>query len=188
MIEPVRVRVETDNKPNLLLCINSAMTKTGQRPTRLLFQCQPCDEVEDRDQKYTRSYDLIAHLVSTHGMYPIGIKHITPYIAVKSDLRPATAEEMAKNKDANKHRRKPEASTGKASASGTTVEQEAPAGHAKATGACKSMGESMRQKKRGRIVNALELQQAVTTNIRKHGEIGVATKRVRRERRLMKKI
>jgi len=51
-------------------------------------------------------------------MYPISIKHNAPYLAVKSDLRLATAEETAKYKDANKHRRKTEASTGEASASG----------------------------------------------------------------------
>jgi len=103
------------------------MTKTTQRTTRLLFKCQPCDEIEDRDRTYTRSYDLVAHLVNTHSQYPISIRHNATYLPLKSDLRPATAEEILKYKDANKHGRKraPEtASTGEASASGTTLEPE----------------------------------------------------------------
>jgi len=72
--------------------------------------------------------------VNTHNLYPISIKHNAPYLAVKSDLRPATAEETAKYKDANKHGRKRTtgtASTGAASASRTTVEREDSAGPSK---------------------------------------------------------
>jgi len=103
------------------------MAKTTQKPTRLLFKCQPCDEIEERDRTYTRSYDLVAHLVNTHSLYPMSIKHNATYIPAKSDLRPATAEEISKHKDANKHgkKRAPEtASTGEASASVTTLEPE----------------------------------------------------------------
>jgi len=93
-----------------------------------LFKCQPCDEIEDRDRTYTRSYDLVAHLVNTHKLYPISIKHNATYLPLKSDLRAATAEEILKYKDANKHGRKRAAesvSTGEANASGMTLEPEA---------------------------------------------------------------
>jgi len=107
------------------------MTKTTQRPVRLLFKCQPCDEIEDRDRTYTRSYDLVAHLVNTHKLYPISIKHNATYLPLKSGLCAATAEEILKYKDANKHGRKRVAesvSTGEVSASGTALEPEGLAG------------------------------------------------------------
>jgi len=121
------------------------MTKTTQKPPLLLFKCQPCDEIEERDRTYTRSYDLVAHLVNTHSLYPMNIKHNVTYLPVKSDLRPATAEEISKHKDANKHSRKrvPEtASTGEASVSGTTIEPERLRGPSKEREARRSKGES----------------------------------------------
>jgi len=107
------------------------MTKTTQKATRLFFKCQPCDEIEDRDRTYTRSYDLVAHLVNTHKLYPVSIKHNATYLPLKSDLRAATVEEILKYKDANKHGRKRAAestSTGEVNASGTAAEPEAPTG------------------------------------------------------------
>jgi len=107
------------------------MTKTTQKATRLFFKCQPCDEIEDRDRTYTRSYDLVAHLVNTHKLYPVSIKHNATYLPLKSDLRAATVEEILKYKDANKHGRKRAAestSTGQVSASGTATEPEGLAG------------------------------------------------------------
>jgi len=107
------------------------MTKTTQRPVRLSFKCQRCDEEEDRNRAYTPSYDLVAHLVNKHKLFPISIRHNAPYLAVKSDLRPATAEEAAKYKNAINHWRKKadkRASTGETRVSGTTVEPEAPRG------------------------------------------------------------
>jgi len=122
------------------------MTKTTQRPVRLLFKCQPCDEIEERDRTYTRSYDLIAHLVNTHDLYPINIKHNATYLPLKSDLRPATAEEMIKYKDASRHGRKratETVSTGEASASGTTLEPEGAVGTSRRGDPRKSKGGSV---------------------------------------------
>jgi len=59
-----RTHVNRDNNHNLLLCVFSTMAKTTQRPVRLLFKCQRCDEEEEKDRAYTRSYDLVAHLVN----------------------------------------------------------------------------------------------------------------------------
>jgi len=64
----------------------------------------------------------------------MNIKHNATYLPVKSNLRPATAEEISKYKDANKHGRKRvpgTASTGEASASGATMEPEGLAGPSK---------------------------------------------------------
>jgi len=110
------------------------MAKNIQRTLRLLFKCQPCDEINGRDRTYTRSYDLIAHLVNTHDQYPISIKHNATYLPLKADRRPATAEEILKYKDANKHGRKravETASKGKASVSGTALVPEGSAGKGK---------------------------------------------------------
>jgi len=105
------------------------MKKATQRPLRLLFKCHTCDEEEDPNRAYTRSYDLIAHLVNKHRLFPMSIRHNVPYQAVKSDLRLATAEEMIKYRDVSNHRRKntdERPLAGEASASCTTVELEAP--------------------------------------------------------------
>jgi len=143
--EIVKTHVNPDCKPELLLCIDSVMTKNTQRMSRLLFKCQPCDEINGRDRTYTRSYDLIAHLVNTHDQYPISIKHNATYLPLKVDLRPATAEEISKYKDENKHGRKKAAetaSTGEASASGTTLAPEGNAGKRKGCEPRRVKGES----------------------------------------------
>jgi len=147
--------VNRDNNHNLLLCVDSAMTKTTQRPVRLLFKCQRWDEEKEKDRAYTRLYDLVAHLFNKHKLFPISIRHNAPYLAVKSDLRPATAEETAKYKDANNHRRKKaddRASTGEASASGTTVENEVPPGREARTTKCEQgpSGDKGKEQSRGR--------------------------------------
>jgi len=70
----------------------------------------------------------------------------------KSDLRPATAEEILKYKDANKHGRKKAAetaSTGEASASRMTMEPEGLAGHSKEREVRKSKGELLPTSDRG---------------------------------------
>jgi len=77
-------------------------------------------------------------------MFPMNIRHNAPYNAVKTDLRPATAEEMIKYKDASSHRRKnakERSSAGEASASCTTVEPEAPSGTSRGREAKKEKGE-----------------------------------------------
>jgi len=129
------------------------MPKMTQRPVRLLFKCQRCDKEEEKYRAYTRSYDLVAHLVNKHQHFPISIRHNAPYLAVKSDLRPATAEETAKYKDANNHRRKKtdeRVSTGEASASGTTVETEAPPEPSQECEARKNKGEQGPSRDKGK--------------------------------------
>jgi len=141
------------------------MTKTTQKVTRLFFKCQPCDKFNGRDRTYTRSYDLVAHLVNTHDLYPVSIKHNATYLPLKSDLRPATAEEVLKYKDANKHGRKrtPGAVlTGEATASGTTLESEVVAGPSKEHGTQKtkeelpSTSEKGGKRDRGRVTKTRE--------------------------------
>jgi len=120
------------------------MAKNTQRTTKLAFKCQPCDEFSGRDRTYTRSYDLIAHLVNTHDLYPTSIKHNVTYLPLKTDLRTATADEIAKYKDASRHGRKKGAETtsaGEASASVTTVEPEGTTGTGKVGESRKSKGE-----------------------------------------------
>jgi len=133
------------------------MKKTTQRPSKLLFKCQTCDEVEDRARANTRSYDLVAHLVNKHKLFPMSIRHNAPYAALKSDLRPATAEESAKYKDANGHRRKKVdegASTGEPSARTTTVVIEVPQGSGhdsdKSTGKSERLAKGDKRKDRER--------------------------------------
>jgi len=75
----------------------------------------------------------------------MSIKHNATYVPLKSDLRPATTEEKAKYKDASKHGRKKAtvvASSGVASASGTTIETEAGAGTSKVRDPRESKGKS----------------------------------------------
>jgi len=127
--DSVHTNVDIKDNPELFLCVGDRMKKATQRPSRSLFKCQTLDEEEDRNLAYTRSYGLIAHLVNKHRLFLMNIRHNAPYNAVKSDLRPATAEEMIKYKDASSHRRKnaeERSSAGEASASCTTVEPEAP--------------------------------------------------------------
>jgi len=153
--------INRDDNHNLLLCVDSTMMKTTQQLVRLLFKCQRCDEEEEHDRAYTRSYDLVAHLVNKHKLFPISIRYNAPYLAIKTDLRPATAEEAAKYKDANNHRRKKadeRASTRETSASGTTIEPEAPKGPSYDREARKKKGESIassdRSGKRDRVQSA----------------------------------
>jgi len=95
----------------------------------------------------------------------ISIKHNATYLPLKSDLRLATAEEILKYKDANKHGRKRApgtASTGEASASGTTLEPEGLAGPSKEHNARKSKGDLQPtsdkggRRDRGRVTKARE--------------------------------
>jgi len=116
-------------------------------------------------------------------MYPISIKHNAPYLAVQSDLRLATAEETAKYKDANKHRRKTEASTGEASASGTTVEQ----GSVKEIGTRRNKGEALASKEAGKNRERGRATTSRGTNARNRGKSRVATMRVRLGKQRMKK-
>jgi len=55
---------------------------------------------------YTRSYDLILHMVNTHRKFPVGAKHNAYYAADGTDLRDATKEEIEKYRLAAMHKRK----------------------------------------------------------------------------------
>jgi len=46
-------RLNFDNNPDLSLCVISEVKTTTQRPSKLLFKCQTCDEEEDCDRAYT---------------------------------------------------------------------------------------------------------------------------------------
>jgi len=94
------------------------------------YICFPSWKEDGRDRPYSRSYDLIAHMVNVHQKYPGGAKNSAAYRTDNSDVRDATAEEITGYRDANKHCRKKweEASSlGEPSRSSTRVEPEAPA-------------------------------------------------------------
>jgi len=80
------------------------MKKTG-------YVCFPCWKEDGRDRPYSRSYDLIAHMVNVHGKYTDNAINNTAYRTDGSDVRDATAEEKLRYLDANKHKRKKATST-----------------------------------------------------------------------------
>jgi len=75
------------------------MKKTG-------YVCFPCWKETGRDKPYSRSYDLIAHMVNVHEKYPEGAVNKTAYSTDGSNIRDATEDEKIRYRDANKHRRK----------------------------------------------------------------------------------
>jgi len=70
------------------------------------YVCFPCWKETGRDRPYSRSYDLIAHMVNAHGKYPEGAVKKAAYSTDGSNVRDATEEEFIRYRDANKHRRK----------------------------------------------------------------------------------
>jgi len=54
------------NNDVMCLYFISTMKKTG-------YVCFPCWKESGRDRLYSRSYDVIAHMVNAHGKYPEGI-------------------------------------------------------------------------------------------------------------------
>jgi len=91
------------------------MKKTARR-TEFEYRCFPCREQDDKARSYTRSYDLILHMVNTHMKFPTDAKHNAYYKADGSDLRDATPEEKEKYRLAAQHKRKkpePESPCGK---------------------------------------------------------------------------
>jgi len=70
------------------------------------YVCFPCWKEDGRDRPYSRSYDLIAHMVIVHGKYTDNAINNTAYRTDGSDVRDATAEEKLRYLDANKHKRK----------------------------------------------------------------------------------
>jgi len=60
----------------------------------------------EETKPYSRSYDLIAHMVNAQGKYPAAATSSTNYSADGSDGRDATAEEKTRYLNANQHKRK----------------------------------------------------------------------------------
>jgi len=83
--------------------------KKAAKNTDLVYRCFLCLKQDDKARLYTRSYDLILHMVNTHKKYPNDVKHNTFYPADGTNLRDATAEEVKKYRLAATHkRRRPE--------------------------------------------------------------------------------
>jgi len=98
------------------------MKKTG-------YVCYPCWKENGREKPYSRSYDLIAHMVNVHEKYPDGAVNKAAYSTHGNNVRDATEEEKVRYRDANKHRRKKvdeKSSSGEPSRSRTEMPAEAP--------------------------------------------------------------
>jgi len=94
-----RQRCDCVNNPVMCLCFISDMKKAG-------YVCFPCWNEDGRDRPYSRSYDLIAHMVNVHGKYTENAVNNVAYRTDGSDVRDATAEEKLRYLDANKHKHK----------------------------------------------------------------------------------
>jgi len=49
--------------------------KKAVKKTEWEYRCFPCQEQDDKARKYTRCYDLMLHMVNTHGKFPGDAKH-----------------------------------------------------------------------------------------------------------------
>jgi len=97
--------------------------KKAAKKTDFEYNCFPCRKQDDKARSYTRSYDLILHMVNTHNKYPVEARHNAYCAADGSDLRDATEVEREKNRLAALHKRRKldaESSCGK-SGSATAV-------------------------------------------------------------------
>jgi len=70
------------------------------------YRCFPCLKQDYKVRFYTRSYDLMLHMVNTHTKFPVDAKHNAYYAADGSDLRDATKKEIEKYRLAALHKRK----------------------------------------------------------------------------------
>jgi len=61
--------------------------KKAAKKTEFEYKCFPCRKQDDKARSYTRSYDLILHMVNTHSKYPNDVRHNAYYAADGSDLR-----------------------------------------------------------------------------------------------------
>jgi len=97
--------------------------KKINKKTDFEYGCFICHKQDDKARTYTRSYDLILHMVNTHRKFPVEARHNAFYAADGSDVRDATREEVEKYRLAVAHkRRKPETeSSCEKSGSTTTV-------------------------------------------------------------------
>jgi len=100
------MRKTIDNDDNLFLSRFSDI-KRAMKKTDFEYRCYPCQVLQDdKARSYTKSYDLILHMVNTHRKFPIDAKHNAYYAAVGSDLRDATEEEVVEYRLAAPHKRK----------------------------------------------------------------------------------
>jgi len=84
--------------------------KKMNKKTDFEYRCFLCRKQDDKARTYTRSYDLILHMVNTHRKFPVEARYNAFYAADGSDIRDATREEIEKYRLAVAHkRRKPEA-------------------------------------------------------------------------------
>jgi len=94
------------------------MKKAAAKKPEWEYRCFTCLKQDDKARKYTRSYDLLLHMVNTHRKFPVDAKHNTYYAADGSDIRDATREEIEKYRLAALHKRKkPDADAGAKSGS-----------------------------------------------------------------------
>jgi len=95
--------------------------KRTMKKADFVYKCFTCLKQDGKKVTYTRSYDLILHMVNTHEKFPVEVRHNTLYAADGSDLRDATAEEIEKYGLAAAHKkRRPEADSTNATASAAT--------------------------------------------------------------------
>jgi len=97
------MRKTIDDDDNLFLSRFSDM-KRAMKKTDFEYRCYPCRRQEDKARLYTRSYDLILHMVNMHRKYPVDVKHNAYYAVDGSDLRDATEEEIVKYRLAAAHK------------------------------------------------------------------------------------
>jgi len=97
------------------------MKKTLKK-TDFKYRCFPCRKQDDKARSYTRSYDLILHMVNTHKKFPTDAKPNAYYEADSSDPRDATPEEREKYCLGALHKRKkPEAESSCGKSGSTTA-------------------------------------------------------------------
>jgi len=100
------VQTGCDINDDFCLSRYSVMRKTATKKMEFEYGCFPCLKQDEKARCYTRSYDLILHMVNTHRKFPTGAKHNAYYAADGTDLRDATREEIEKYRLAAMHKRK----------------------------------------------------------------------------------
>jgi len=114
------IKTEHVDDIELCLCRFVNMKKTAKK-TEFEYWCFSCRKQDDKARSYTRSYDLILHMINTHRKFSVEAKHNTYYAADGSDLRDATDEEIEKYRLAAMHKRRKPESPGEKSESTTRV-------------------------------------------------------------------
>jgi len=94
------------NNDDFCLSRYHVIKKAATKKMDFEYRCFPCLKQDDKARSYTRSYDLMLHMVNTHGKFPVDARHNAYYAADGSDLRDATKEEIKKYRLAALHKRK----------------------------------------------------------------------------------